>query len=156
MRYDYRSKWPSARVAHHSLRIHLRWRVAQTVVRVAAPGVHAALREKAFVEPLPAETVRLHNGLVWHAEGGAGGMAPIVRVEADVRLLEGSAGAAEGEETPGVQVGEDQNEDVDGKLPQAYCCFGHLGVWKEGIPLGGRLDGMYSTVVDSLAVAYKR
>lgn len=83
-------------------RMHHRRGMPQTVMRIAAPREDAALRKEALVQPLPAQTVGLNNGLIWHAEGGASGMAPVRWIQADEGLLEGFAGAAEGEEALGV------------------------------------------------------
>jgi hypothetical protein len=94
-------------------------------VRVAALGEDAAPGEHAAKHLLPALAIILHDGLVGHAEGGAGLVTPIRGVEAYRGLVEDFACAAEGEEALRVEVREDEDEDIEGQVRDAADLVGH-------------------------------
>jgi hypothetical protein len=90
--------------------------VAQTAVNIAAPGEDVALSEHATVHLLPAYTVMLDHGLVRHTKGSLGSMAPVCGVQAYRVLVESFGGAAEGEEALRVEIGENEDENVEREI----------------------------------------
>ena len=87
-------------------------------MRIAAPCVDSTLRKQTPIERLPPRPISLGDWLIRHAEGRTSGMTPVTVVEADVGLLESLACPAEGKETAGVEVGKNDQEDVEGQVDQ--------------------------------------
>lgn len=86
------------------------------------------LCEHAPVHLLPACAVMLDYGLIRHAEGCLGGMAPVGGIQTDRVLVEGLASAAQGEEALCVQVGEYEYKDVEWKIGKGGHGDGGLGL----------------------------
>ena|ERR1700712_2505330 len=85
-------------------------------MRILAPSIDAALSKKALVQSLPVPAICLNTGSIWYAEFGSCGMTPVARFEADIGVIEGLTCCAEGEEALGIEVGKDEDEDVERKV----------------------------------------
>lgn len=112
MSVEHRPSWPPHTVGGMAVVDPLLIAMAETTVGIVTPGIDATLSKQPTVHLLPAYAIMLDDRLIRYAEGTTCREAPIRGVELDRRLLECFAGAAEGEEALGIEVGKNQDEDI--------------------------------------------
>lgn len=86
--------------------------LAERSVVVVAPRKNVGLRQQTPIEARPEPAVQLHRRLVGQPEGTAGGLTPVNWVKPEALLVEPPAGSRQGEERPGVEVLDNEENDV--------------------------------------------